>query len=38
MPKETHNVIIYSFMGSFKIIVLVFNVVPYVTLLIMRQG
>ena len=34
IPRETFNVIIYSFLGLFKIIFLVFNVVPYVALLI----
>ena len=32
MPRETYNVVIYSFLGSFKILVLIFNVVPYVAL------
>jgi hypothetical protein len=34
IPRETFNVVIYSFLGLFKIVFLVFNVVPYVTLLI----
>lgn len=34
MPRETFNVVIYSFIGLFKIFVLVFNVVPWVALLI----
>ncbi|MEE9357057.1 MAG: hypothetical protein V3U62_01655 [Sedimenticolaceae bacterium] len=34
MPRETFNVIIYSWVGLFKIVFLVFNVVPYVALLI----
>ena len=34
LPRATFDVIIYSFIGLFKIIFLVFNVVPYVTLLI----
>ncbi len=34
IPRETFNVRIYSFLGLFKIIFLVFNVVPYVSLLI----
>ncbi len=34
IPRESFNVIIYSFLGLFKIIFLVFNVVPYVALLI----
>ena len=34
MPREMFNVVIYSFIGLFKIIFLVFNVVPWVALLI----
>jgi hypothetical protein len=34
LPRETFNVILYSFLGFFKIVFLVFNVVPYVALLI----
>ena len=34
IPRETFNVVIYSFLGAFKIVFLVFNVVPYVALLI----
>lgn len=34
IPRETYNVVIYSFLGLFKIVFLVFNVVPYVALLI----
>ena len=36
MPRETFNVVIYSFLGLFKIIFLVFNVVPYLALLIIK--
>ncbi|SPD75200.1 conserved hypothetical protein [uncultured Desulfobacterium sp.] len=32
VPRETFNVVIYSFLGLFKIVFLVFNVVPYVAL------
>ena len=35
IPRETFNVIIYSFLGLFKIFFLVFNLVPYLALLIM---
>jgi Family of unknown function (DUF6868) len=35
IPRETFNVVIYSFLGLFKIIFIVFNVIPYVALLIM---
>ena len=34
ISRETFNVIIYSFLGLFKIVFLVFNLVPYVALLI----
>ena len=34
IPRETFNVVIYSFIGLFKIFFLVFNFVPYVALLI----
>jgi hypothetical protein len=34
IPRETFTVVIYSFLGLFKIVFLVFNVVPYVALLI----
>lgn len=36
MPRETFNVVIYSFIGLFKIFFLIFNVVPFVALLIVR--
>ena len=32
MPRETFNMIIYSFLGIFKIIVFAFNVVPWIVL------
>lgn len=34
IPREIYNVAIYSFLGIFKIVFLIFNVVPYVALLI----
>lgn len=34
ISRETFNVVIYSFLGLFKIVFLVFNVVPYMALLI----
>ena len=36
IPRETFNVAIYSFLGFFKIVFIVFNLVPYVALLIIR--
>ena len=34
IPRATFDVVIYSFLGLFKIFFLVFNLVPYVALLI----
>jgi hypothetical protein len=34
IPRETFTVVFYSFLGLFKIFVIVFNAVPYVALLI----
>jgi len=34
IPRATYNVVMYSFLGLFKIVFLIFNVVPYVALLI----
>ena len=34
LPRDTYNVVIYWFLGFYKIIILVFCVVPYVALLI----
>ena len=34
LPRETFNVVFYSFLGLFKVFFLIFNVVPYVALLI----
>lgn len=36
LPRETFNAMIYSFLGLYKIVFLVFNLVPYVALLIMK--
>ena len=38
IPRETFNVIIYSFLGLFKVGFLVFNVAPYIALLIVGFG
>jgi len=35
VSRETFDTVFYSFLGMFKIIFLVFNVAPYVALLIM---
>lgn len=34
MPREAFNVAIYSFIGLYKVLVIVFNVIPYIALLI----
>jgi len=34
IPRETYDVVIYAFLGLFKVLFFVFNVVPYVALLI----
>lgn len=35
IPREAFNVVIYSFMGLLKIFVLMFNLIPYLALLIL---
>ncbi len=37
IPRESLNVVYYSFLGLYKIVWLVFNAVPYVALLIIRK-
>ena len=34
IPRASFNVIMYSFLGLFKILFLVFNIVPYIALLL----
>lgn len=34
IPRETFNVVMYGFLGLFKILFLFFNLVPYLALLI----
>jgi len=34
ISKETFNVLIYSFIGLYKLLVIVFNLIPYIALLI----
>ena len=34
ISRETFNVALYSFLGLFKIVVIVFNLVPYLALMI----
>jgi len=35
IPRETFSVIIYSFLGGYKILFIVFNLVPYVALVVL---
>jgi len=35
MARETFDVVIYSFIGAFKLLFIVFNVVPYLALLML---
>ena len=34
LPRETFDVVIYGFLGVFKMVFIVFNLVPYLALLI----
>ncbi|MEN8208690.1 MAG: DUF6868 family protein [Candidatus Fermentibacteria bacterium] len=34
MPREAFNIVIYSFLGLYKIVLFVFCLVPYIALLI----
>ena len=36
MPRETFTVVLYAFLGFYKILVYVFAVIPFVAVLIMR--
>jgi len=36
ISRETFDVIFYSFIGFFKVVVLVFNVVPWIALVIIQ--
>jgi hypothetical protein len=35
IPRDSYNVVIFSFLGAFKILLLIFSAVPYVSLLIL---
>jgi cell shape-determining protein MreC len=37
ISRDAFNTVTYAFLGVFKIIFLVFNVTPYITLLILRN-
>jgi len=34
MPRETFNVVVYSFLGLYKVLVITFNLIPYLALAI----
>lgn len=34
IPRETFTVVMYAFLGAFKIVFLAFNLIPYLALLI----
>ena len=34
LPRDTYNAIVYAFLGGFKLFIIVFNVAPWVALLI----
>ena len=36
MPRETFNVVLYSFLGMYKVVFLVFNLVPWAVLAIIN--
>jgi hypothetical protein len=38
MPRETFTVVLYSFLGFYKIAWLVASVIPWITLLLMGSG
>ena len=38
LSREAFDVIIYSFLGLYKIFILVFNLVPYIALLIIEKN
>ncbi len=35
LPRETFNVVLYAFLGAFKLFVLFFNLIPWLALLLM---
>ncbi len=37
MPRETYNAIVYSFLGVYKLMIWVFALVPWVSLLIINR-
>jgi Family of unknown function (DUF6868) len=37
MPRETHTAVVYSFLGVYKLMIFVFALVPWLTLLILNR-
>jgi hypothetical protein len=37
MPRKAFGVVLFSFLGLYKIVILVFNLVPYVALRIVER-
>ncbi len=37
MPREAFDVVLYSFLGLYKIVILVFNLIPYLALRIVEK-
>lgn len=35
ISRETYNIVMYSFLGAFKMVLILFAIIPYVSLLIM---
>lgn len=38
MPRETFSIVLYGYLGVYKLLILVFNLVPWVALAIIGQG
>ncbi len=36
MPRETFNAVVYGFVGFYKILVIVFNIIPWIVLLLIQ--
>ena len=34
IPRETFNIVMYAFLGAFKVVFLAFNLIPFLALLI----
>ena len=38
LPREIFDIVLYSFLGLYKVLILVFNIVPWVALVIINKG